>query len=142
MSTAAAVVVTAGRYRRLPPWLTRPPASTSVGGGGSGNRGNPGRACHNPCGALPNCPQGQDGPHAGEALGTGDPLLPGAANVGGGPGPWPGAGDGGRSQPGRKGVSHAIAIIRLGQRLLDPATSILLLGKSACRGPLSGGGDP
>ena len=34
--------------RRHPPWLTRVPTTTSFGGGGSGDQGNPGRACCNP----------------------------------------------------------------------------------------------
>ena len=75
-------------------------------------------------------------------LGPGGPLLPGAASVGGGPGPWPGAGDYGWTRTGRKGDFHALALIRLGQRLLNPAMSICLPGRDACRGPPPGYGYP
>ena len=61
-------------------------AATLVGGRGSGDRGNPGRACHNPHGTFLKRPQGRDGPHAKGALGLGDPLRPGGASIRGGTG--------------------------------------------------------
>ena len=90
------------------------PLATSVGGGGSRDQGNPGRACPNPCGAFPHRPRRRDGPHAGGVLGPGDSLLTGVASIKGGPGPRPGAGDNGWTQLGRKGASHAIALLRRG----------------------------
>ena len=72
-------------------------AATSVGGGGFGDLSNPVRACFDPRGAFPNRPRGLDGPHAGGALGTGNPILPGGASIGGGPGPHPGVDDNGRT---------------------------------------------
>ena len=48
-----------------------------------------------------------------------DPLLPGAACVGGGHHPRPGAGDLSWGQPRRNGESLALNIIRLGQLVLD-----------------------
>ena len=139
-------------FRSLLPPLSAPavarngrpgdPVATSVSGGGSGYRGNLGRACRNPCDAFPNRPRGQDGLHSGRALGLGDPLLPGADIFKGGPGPRPGAGDNGRNRPGRKGASHALALLRPGQRLLNPATYLRLPGRAACRGHLPSGGYP
>ena len=112
-----------------------PPAATTVGGGGSWERGNPGRACRNTWGELLNLPQGRDGPHARGVLGPGDPLLPGASSVGGGPSPRPGAGDVGQNRPGRKGASHALDLLRPGQRILDQVPSLHLPGRAASQVP-------
>ena len=83
----------------------------------------------------------QGGSHDGEALGLGDPLLPGAAGVGGGSGPRHGAGDSGRIQHRQKGAFHALAIIYPGRPLFDPMTSVCLTGRAAHRGPPPSGGD-
>ena len=151
VTSAAAVNCRLRQTPRLPPSAAPatarhgrpgPPAATLVSGGGSGDRGNPGRARRNPRGSLPNHPQGRGGPHAGEALRLWDPLLTGADGVGGGPGPRPGAADGDWGRPGQKGASHALAIIRPGQCLLNPTTSVCLPGQSTRRGPPLGGGYP
>ena len=97
LPSSAAPAVAAGRSRRRPPWSTRGPTATSVGGGVFEDQRNPGRACLNPRDTFLNRPQGQNGPHARGALGLVDPLLPGGASVRGGPGPRPGAGDDGRT---------------------------------------------
>ena len=91
-----------------------PPAATLVGGGGSGERNNPGRALRDPCSPLSDIPKGWGGPLIGEAIGTGDPFFPGAACVGGGSHPQPGAGEIGWGLPGWNGASHALAILRPG----------------------------
>ena len=117
------------------------PADTTFSCGGSWNRGNPGRSGRNPCGAFPDRPRGRDGPHAGGALRTGDPLLPGASCFGGGPGLRPGAGDVSRGRPGRTVASHALALLRPVQPLLDGVPSLRLPGQASCRGPPPGGGD-
>ena len=61
LSAAAAAAAASGLCHRwsLPPPSAAPavalhgwPGATSIGGGGSGDRGNPGRACRNPCGAF------------------------------------------------------------------------------------------
>ena len=122
-------------------WL-RSPVATSVGGGGSDERGNPSRASHNPCGSLPHRLWRWGGPHAREALGPGDALLPGAVGVRGGSVPWPGAGGGGWRWPGRKGASHALDIIRPGLSPLDPATYFRLPGRVSCWVPSPGSGYP
>ena len=118
------------------------PTATLVGGRGSEDRGNPGRARHDPRNSLSNHLHGQGSPHTGEALGQGDSLLLGAAYVGGGSGPRAGAGDSGQSQPGWKGEYHALAILRPGRTLFDTTTSVHLPGQSAHRGPPPCGGDP
>ena len=92
----------------------------------SGDRGNTSRACRNPCDTFLNRTQVRVLPYAGGALGPGDQLLPGATSVGGGPGPQPGAGDNGRTRPVRKGASPALALLRPGKCLLNPATSLRL----------------
>ena len=74
--------------------------------------------------------------------GPGDHIFPGTARVGGGTGPWLGAGDISWSRPGRKGASHAITILRPGQRLIELVMSFRLPGISARQGPPPGGGDP
>ena len=133
--TATAV----GRSRRCPPWLAR----------GHLDRWRrlwrPGQSWPSLSQSLRRIPEillGLGIPHAGGALGPGDRLLPGGASVGGGPGSWPGAGDNGYTRPGRKGDSHALALLRLVQRLLNPETSLRLNGQAACRGPPPSGGYP
>ena len=88
--------------------------TTSVGGGGSGNQGNPGRALRNHHGSILYHLQGRDGPHARSALGMGDTLITGAASVGGGLVLRPRTVDGGLSRPRRKGASNALTILRPG----------------------------
>ena len=141
--TAAAAVDC--RLHQLPPPSAAPalngrpggPAATTVGVRGSEDRGNPGRACRNPRGAFPNRQRGLDGPHTVGALRPGDPIFPGGASVKGGLSSCPGAGDNGRTQPG-----HALALLRPGQRLINPETYICLPGRSACQAPPPGGGYP
>ena len=64
----------------------------------------------------------------GRGGGGGGPLLPGASSIGGGRRPRPGAGDIGRCGPRRNGASHALAILRQGQHVLNHPTSLRLPG--------------
>ena len=75
-------------------------------------------------------------------IGPCNTLLPGAASVRSGPGPRLGESDIGRTKPGQKGASHALNLLCLGQRLIDPVFSLRLPGKNAHRGPPPGGGYP
>ena len=121
---------------------TMSPAATSVGGGGSGYWGNPGRARRDPRGSLLNRPRGQGGSHGGEALGSGSPILPITAGVGGGSGTCPGARGSCRSRPVQKGAYHAIAILCPCRPLSNPPTSVCLPGRDARQGPSPSGGYP
>ena len=106
----------------------RSPGATLVGGRGSGYRSNPGRSRHDSCGSLLKRPQLWGDPIDGEVFSTGDPLLPGAAGVGGGSCPWPVAGDIGQIRPILNGASNALAILRPGQHIFDQPTYVYLPG--------------
>ena len=137
-STAAAAIAGRSRRRRPPPpamVVPGPPQPPRSVAEGLGTRAIPAELAVNYGGSLPYRPRGRDDPHAKEALGPGDTLLPGAACVGGRPVTRPGAGYGGWSWPGRKGASHALAILHPGRRLLDPMTHIRLPGRAARWGP-------
>ena len=81
-------------------------------GGGVWDRDNPVRDERDPLSAFPDRPHGRDGAHTGGTHGPGDTLFPFASRVGGGAGPRPGARHISRRRQGRKGASHALALLR------------------------------
>ena len=104
----------------------RPPAVTTVGGGGAWDRVHSGQSGGNPCRAFPDRPQGRDGAHFGGLHGPGAARLPLVSCVGGGAGTRPVAPHPRRRCRGRKVASHAIALLCPYQRLLHRVRSLWL----------------
>ena len=78
-------------------------------------------------------------PFLRDTLGPWEPLLTGAACIGIGPHPLPGAGELGRGRPGQNVASLPRTILCLGRPVLYHPTYIFLQAKDACRGsPPSG----
>ena len=106
MTPPAAVLLLPDPHVRL-----IPPAAALVGDGGSEDRIDPRQALRDPFSPFTAGLQGSGGPVLGKVFGTGYPLLPVEACVGGGPHPWPGAGEIIRVQPGWNGASLALTIL-------------------------------
>ena len=91
-----------------------PPEAASVGGRGSDDQSDTGRALRDPQIPLPEGLQGWGDPALGYELVPGDSILSGAACIGGGPHPWNGSGEPGRGRPVCNGAYLALIILHPG----------------------------